>query len=42
VLFILPGVYLAVRWYFVPQAVVIDGARGPAALTRSGQIVRGF
>jgi uncharacterized membrane protein len=39
---IVPGVYLAVRWYFVPQAVVIDGARGPAALTRSAQIVRGL
>jgi hypothetical protein len=39
---IVPGVYLAVRWYFVPQAVVIDGARGPAALTRSGQLVEGF
>ena len=39
---IVPGVYLAVRWYFVPQAVVIDGARGPAALTRSSQIVQGF
>jgi hypothetical protein len=39
---IVPGVYLAVRWYFVPQAVVIEGARGPAALRRSGQIVQGF
>jgi hypothetical protein len=38
---ILPGVYLAVRWYFVPQAVVIEGARGPAALRRSWQIVEG-
>jgi hypothetical protein len=38
---IVPGVYLAVRWYFVPQAVVIEGARGPAALTRSSQIVQG-
>jgi hypothetical protein len=37
-----PGVYLAVRWYFVPQTVVIEGARGPAALTRSSQIVQGF
>jgi hypothetical protein len=37
-----PGVYLAVRWYFVPQAVVIEGARGPAALTRSSQIVQDF
>ena len=37
----LPGVYLAIRWYFVPQTVVIEGARGPAALTRSSQIVQG-
>jgi hypothetical protein len=39
---ILPGVYLAVRWFFVPQTVVIEGARGPAALTRSSEVVRGF
>jgi hypothetical protein len=39
---IVPGVFLAVRWYFVPQAVVIEGARGPAALTRSSQVVQGF
>lgn len=39
--FILPGVYLAVRWYFVAQAVVIDGRRGPDALARSGELVRG-
>ena len=38
----LPGVYLATRWYFVPQTVVIEGARGPAALTRSSQIVQDF
>jgi hypothetical protein len=38
---IVPGVYLAVRWYFVPQAVVLDDARGPAALSRSGQVVQG-
>jgi len=37
----LPGVYLLIRWYFVPQAVVIEGARGPAALTRSSEIVQG-
>jgi hypothetical protein len=37
----LPGVYLFIRWYFVPQAVVIEGARGPAALSRSSQIVQG-
>jgi uncharacterized membrane protein len=39
---LVPGIYLAVRWYFVPQAVVIEGARGPAALTRSSELVRGF
>ena len=38
---VIPSVYLGVRWYFVPQAVVIEGARGPAALTRSSQIVQG-
>jgi hypothetical protein len=36
------GVYLAIRWYFVPQTVVIEGARGPAALNRSTQVVEGF
>jgi hypothetical protein len=40
-LLIVPGVYLAVRWYFVPQTVVIEAARGPAALTCSSQIVQG-
>jgi hypothetical protein len=39
---ILPGVYLAVRWYFVPQAVVMEGVRGPRALSRSGLLVTGF
>ena len=41
VLFILPGVYLAVRWYFVPQAVIIDRRRGMEALQRSGELVAG-
>jgi hypothetical protein len=41
VIFILPGIYLAVRWYFVPQAVVIEGARGAGALLRSAQVVTG-
>lgn len=39
---ILPGIYLAVRWYFVPQAVVVDGsasALGP--LRRSAEVVSG-
>lgn len=39
---IVPGIFFAVRWFFVPQAVVIEGARGVAALTRSGDIVDGF
>jgi hypothetical protein len=39
---IVPGVYLAVRWYFVPQCVVIEGARGPQALARSSLLVTGF
>ncbi len=41
-LLIVPGVYLAVRWIFVPQAVVIDGARGAGALSRSALVVQGF
>jgi hypothetical protein len=39
---IVPGVYLAVRWYFVPQSVVIEAARGTQALSRSGMLVTGF
>ena len=39
---IVPGIYIAVRWYFVPQSVVIEGARGPQALSRSGLLVTGF
>jgi hypothetical protein len=40
-LLLVPGVYLLVRWYFVPQAVVADGLRGAEALARSGEIVQG-
>ena len=40
-LLILPGIFLFVRWYFVPQAVVIEGARGAAALRASGRLVQG-
>ena len=39
---ILPGVYLLIRWYFVPQAVVVDGGRAVAALRRSGALVQDF
>jgi hypothetical protein len=38
--FILPAFYLLIRWYFVPQAVVVDGRRGTEALSRSGELVK--
>jgi hypothetical protein len=38
---ILPGIWLAVRWYFTAQAVVVDGRRGVAALERSAELVSG-
>jgi hypothetical protein len=41
-LLIVPGIYLFFRWFFVPQAVVLENARGPAALTASGQTVQGL
>jgi hypothetical protein len=40
-LVILPGIYLFVRWYFVPQAVVLENARDVAALRASGRLVEG-
>lgn len=40
-LLIVPGIYLFVRWYFVPQVVVLDGARGPEALSASGRLIQG-
>jgi hypothetical protein len=40
-LVILPGVYLFVRWYFVPQTVVLEDARGPGALRASGRLIEG-
>ena len=39
--FIVPGVYLFVRWYFVPQAVVLEGARDAGALRASWRLVTG-
>lgn len=38
---IVPGIYIFVSWYFVVQAVVIDGDRGFKPLTRSAALVRG-
>jgi hypothetical protein len=39
---VLPGIYVFVRWYFVPQAVVIEDARGPGALSSSWRLTEGF
>jgi len=39
--FILPGIWLGVRWFFTPQAVVVDGRRSVGALERSAELVRG-
>src|ERR671919_1908170 len=40
-LVIVPGIYLFVRWYFVPQTVVLEGARDTGALRASGRLVEG-
>jgi hypothetical protein len=40
-LLIVPGIWLFVRWAFVPQAVVLDGRRGTQALQRSAELVSG-
>lgn len=41
VLLIVPGIWLAFRWYFVTQSVVVDGRRGIGALERSASLVDG-
>jgi hypothetical protein len=38
---VVPGVWLAVRWYFGAQAAVVDQARGTGALRASAELVRG-
>jgi hypothetical protein len=40
-LLIVPGIYLFVRWYFVPQTVVLEDARDSGALRASGRLVTG-
>lgn len=39
---VLPGVYLFVRWYFVPQAVVIESKTPVEAIRHSGEVVHNF
>jgi hypothetical protein len=38
---IIPAVYFYFSWYFVVQAVAVDGARGFGAVTTSSALVRG-
>jgi hypothetical protein len=40
-LLIIPGIFIAVSWYFVVQAVVLEGDRGVASIARSADLVRG-
>jgi hypothetical protein len=42
VVFVIPGIYVAVHLLFVPQAVVIDGARNDDALRQSWGLTKGF
>jgi hypothetical protein len=39
---VIPGIYLTIRWFFVPQVVVLQGRRGRQALAGSGEVVEGF
>jgi hypothetical protein len=41
VLFIIPGVFLTLRWAVVAQAAAIEETDWPTALRRSGQLARG-
>jgi hypothetical protein len=40
-LLIVPGIYLFVRWYFVPQVVVVENQQAAAALRGSSRLVQG-
>jgi hypothetical protein len=40
-LLIVPGIFLFVRWYFVPQVVVLENARDAGALRASGHVIVG-
>jgi uncharacterized membrane protein len=40
-LLVVPGIWIAIRWYFGVQAVVVDGLPPMRALARSAELVRG-
>jgi hypothetical protein len=40
-LLVVPGIWIAIRWYFGVQAVVVDGLPPLRALSRSAELVRG-
>jgi hypothetical protein len=40
-LLVVPGLYAGVRWYFVPQCVVVEERRGATALRASWELVAG-
>jgi hypothetical protein len=40
-LFVVPGIWVATRWYFGAQAAVVDGSRPSRALDRSADLVQG-
>jgi hypothetical protein len=40
-LLIVPGIYLFVRWYFVPQVVVMESQQATAALRGSSRLAEG-
>jgi hypothetical protein len=39
--FVVPGIWLAVRWYLTAQVAVVEGLSGKRALDRSAQLVGG-
>ena len=41
VLFIVPGIWLAIRWYFAAQSAVLDGTRAAESLDASAALVKG-
>jgi hypothetical protein len=39
--FVVPGIWLAIRWYVVAQVAVVEGLTGKRALQRSAELVSG-